>query len=752
MASPYSRGVIGREHVHAAKPEQATKPRAAAPEPPLLALQRAAGNRAVTALLARDDKTPASDQPPRTGGWNEKPQGVGGSHRFPVTGLKGGNRTGDAQEATRESAVGSAVVVVPDGADLSKPFEVLLIFHGVGIGYRERTKPAKEMDVGQPGTVRDVEVDLIPQQLAHSDRNMVGVLAQGLVGGADRFGIPDPNAYVLEVLKKAAPDVQKELPSAKCPPDPAPLRTILAGHSGGGPVAAQEAGAATPATAPKDKAEWINRPRVMLFDGVHSNGEVSKVAALAQRWVSEDVAFLKGTADVKAALDERGLKLRSTYSTGGWAGYTAFNVGGKYKVNKVEGGKVVKDADDKPVKVDVTVDPGDALRGRLKTLIATVAKELGPDAIAKLNEQYFVEGPLASQHERTMGAGKSPEDAKKKRDPSPSGLTGPSDKGVPHYDGGGFIEEGLKKLPGDTKLHRTPRTPEEIETARAAAGTQATGRSQAQRDMARELGLIFPGDPDPTARWFADHVPYATFMGVEIAASQNSASGGVHQTMLDLLAAAETQLVAQGMPKAGEAAPENPADAELAGFTIRDISGLRQPRPATDQADGVSLHCYGMAVDVNVSRNPFVRRSGAAMVTRAVALMRGTEYIVDSATGHDTPSNAWDNLHAGSENLKAYFRLDRAGVERQLRTHQRARDMGDAAWWLEQIRADRDDEDRNRNWVGGSPTRGYMDLPKAFVTILTGVGLRWGGTLTGGKDIMHFDARPAFRARRQAAP
>ena len=222
--------------------------------------------------------------------------------------------------------------------------------------------------------------------------------------------------------------------------------------------------------------------------------------------------------------------------------------------------------------------------------------------------------------------------------------------------------------------------------------------------MARELGLIFPGDPDPTARWFADHVPYATFMGVEIAASQNSTTGGVHQTMLDLLAAAETQLVAQGMPRAGEAAPENPADPELAGFTIRDISGLRQPRPATDQADGVSLHCYGMAVDVNVSRNPFVRRSGAAMVTRAVALMRGTEYILDSATGHDTASNAWDNLHAGSENLKAYFRLDRAGVERQLRTHQRARDMGDVAWWLEQIRADREDEDRNRNWVGGSPT------------------------------------------------
>ena len=325
----------GREHVPAAEAEQLIRPRAVAPEPPLLALQRAAGNRAVTALLAREDKkTPASDQPPRAGGWNEKPQGVGGSHRFPVTGLAGGNRKTDAQDATRESAVGSAVVVVPDAADLSKPFEVLLLFHGVGIGYRERTKPAPVMPVGDAGTVRDVEADLIPQQLAHSDRNIVGVLAQGLMGGGGRFGITDPNAYVLDVLKKAAPAIQKELPTAKCPADPAPARTILAGHSGGGPEATAQADAATPATAPKDKAQWINRPRLMIFDGIHGPDELGKVVALAKRWVKEDIGIV--TSEGKAALAERGLKLRSTFSTGGWKGYTAYNVGGT--IPEEEGG------------------------------------------------------------------------------------------------------------------------------------------------------------------------------------------------------------------------------------------------------------------------------------------------------------------------------------------------------------------------------------------------------------------------------
>ena len=289
------------------------------------------------------------------------------------------------------------------------------------------------------------------------------------MGGGGRFGITDPNAYVLDVLKKAAPAIQKELPSAKCPADPAPARTILAGHSGGGPEATAQADAATPATAPKDKAQWINRPRLMIFDGIHGPDELGKVVALAKRWVKEDIGIV--TSEGKAALAERGLKLRSTFSTGGWKGYTAYNVGGTFKKKKVEGGKVVTDDKGDPVMVEVKVDPANALRGRLKALIEAEAKD--PDVAAELLKQYVVEGPLGSSHERTMGVGKSPEELKQKRDASPLRAHGAVGQGRPAL-----------------RRRRLPRGGPEEAARRHEAAPDAT---DARRDRDRARGRRHPG-------------------------------------------------------------------------------------------------------------------------------------------------------------------------------------------------------------------------------------------------------------------
>jgi len=218
--------------------------------------------------------------------------------------------------------------------------------------------------------------------------------------------------------------------------------------------------------------------------------------------------------------------------------------------------------------------------------------------------------------------------------------------------------------------------------------------------------------------------------------------------MLALLQRAEARLVEQGMPRAGEAAPATPADPQLAAFRISDVSGLREPSPPTDMTSGVSMHCYGMAVDFNVAGDPFVRHSGAQMAGRAMLLVEGKDYILDGAAGHGTPSEAWDSLHAGSEALKTYLTLSVEQIREKLTEHPNAAAKGDAAWWAEQIRLDRTDADRRKNWVGGSPAAGFMDLPKAFVTILADAGLTWGGTYAGGKDIMHFDGRDDFRAQR----
>lgn len=289
-------------------------------------------------------------------------------------------------------------------------------------------------------------------------------------------------------------------------------------------------------------------------------------------------------------------------------------------------------------------------------------------------------------------------------------------------------------------------------TAGERSRRRKTKLSKAKADMEARLVKVFPehrADPEKAVEaWFAGHAPDATFMGVPIEASSGSEAPGVHQSLQKQLQAAEALLVAKGMPKAGEEAPEG-ADPELAGFKIRNISGLRPPTPATDKATGVSMHCYGLAVDINVSANPYVRSSGARMVERATLLINGTKYTLDSKGGHGNPETAWTKLQAGSKALKAYFALGargKAAIEAKLEAHPAAASQGDAAWWEEQIRLDREDEDRNKNWVHGSPTKGFMDLPKAFVKILTGPGveLRWGGTLSGGKDIMHFDYKPGL--------
>src|SRR3954451_11235992 len=161
------------------------------------------------------------------------------------------------------------------------------------------------------------------------------------------------------------------------------------------------------------------------------------------------------------------------------------------------------------------------------------------------------------------------------------------------------------------------------------------------------------------------------------------------------------------------------------------------------------MHCYGMAIDIDVAANPFVRQSGSQMVGRAMLLVEGKSYILDGAAGHGTPSEAWDSLHAGSEALKTYFTLSADQIRAKLAEHPEAAAKGDVRWWQDQIQADRSDPDHTKNWVHGTPTTGYMDLPKAFVTIMAGAGLMWGGTYSGGKDVMHFDGCDDFHAQRR---
>ena len=275
--------------------------------------------------------------------------------------------------------------------------------------------------------------------------------------------------------------------------------------------------------------------------------------------------------------------------------------------------------------------------------------------------------------------------------------------------------------------------------------------------MEAELVKAFPqhkGDPEKAVEaWFAELVPDATFMGVPIRASKGSAAPGVHRRLHEALRRAEQMLIAKGMKMAGEtdrddddeSAEGDDVDTELAAFTVRDISGLRPPQPATGKNAGVSRHCYGLAVDINPSTNPFVRYSGARIIERATTLISGKKYTLDAKKKKgQTTEDAYDELRRGSDDLEKYYALGEKGpeaIKRQLEKNPAAAALGDAAWWVEQIKLDRTNKKRTSNWVGSKPTQGYMDLPKAFVTALVDAGLTWGGSYGGGKDLMHFDLK-----------
>ncbi len=417
------------------------------PRADVLALQRGAGNAAVATLLQRKEKPP---QPPRAGGWNEKGQDVAGTLRIPVTGVKGGNTKEDVQGGSDEGAAGKAIVIVPDGVDLAAQPEVLLFFHGMGnAGFRERT--TDDASRGAKGTVHDVEADRIPQQLAASGRNMIGVLPQGT--NAATFGIADPQQYVIDVLALAAAQLPALRPGVAVPAAIKPGRIVVAGHSGGGRAAFAAAKAMT-RKPPASDDEWIKAPPLFLFDGINGPGELGVIAGLMEEWLAADLVRLQASADADKLLDRRGLRLRSTHTTSDV--YTATNVGGKFDVTKDTG---ERDENNKPktVTVTITVTKANSLKGRIDTWFATNAK-LPAAVVAKWRKQYDVPEPAVSGgHEATVGTGALEKD-KTKRGPAPGGLTGDSQKaGVP--GGGGHLGESLAGLPPDAKRPPPPPPP-----------------------------------------------------------------------------------------------------------------------------------------------------------------------------------------------------------------------------------------------------------------------------------------------------
>ena len=404
-------------------------PRGAAAD--LLALPHGVGNAAVAKLLRK------APEPPRAGGWNETAREVAGTLRIPIDGIKLGNQDEDVGSGSKEGAAGKAIVVVPDGDDLAAGPDVLLFFHGMGnLGYRERLGDDKSR--GPAGSVHDVEADRMEQQLAHSGRNIVGVLPQGT--NAAIFAIGDPQAYLTEVLALAAAKLKGLRPDMKVPATITPGRIIVSGHSGGG-RAAVDAAKTLNATPPATDDEWAKAPPLFLFDGINGPNETNAIGDIMDQWLRADLVRLNAAKDPEKLLDRRGIKLRSTHTNS--PVYTATNLGGSYATEKGT----------------VTIAKGRSLKGRIDAWFAANGAKLGA-VEAKLRAQYDVpDTAVAGGHEATVGTGYLETDPAK-RLAAPPGVTGPSKTaGVPGYSGGGHLEDSLSRLPPDALRPPPPPPP-----------------------------------------------------------------------------------------------------------------------------------------------------------------------------------------------------------------------------------------------------------------------------------------------------
>jgi hypothetical protein len=199
------------------------------------------------------------------GGWNGGERLIGGVRRIPLQGLTLVNQDPAKNPATPESAAGRAILCVPSSVDAAKPVDVLFHLHGHNVGYRQPTG----QNVAGAGTVRDVQVDEIEDQLGRSGRAMIGVLIQGsLTPTFGRSGVTgfDVNTVLEEVLDRA-------VAAGIWPSTPPVARVVVSGHGGGGSTIAALAGQPGQPRLPRKMAG------LFLFSAINAPGELTSITS-----------------------------------------------------------------------------------------------------------------------------------------------------------------------------------------------------------------------------------------------------------------------------------------------------------------------------------------------------------------------------------------------------------------------------------------------------------------------------------------
>ena len=295
----------------------------------VLALQRLAGNAAVTSLLQRRPRPHRSVQREEAGWkdaqeahgvWNAGKTEVSEIRRYPLqlagVGMKGTwlKAGGASAQMTNESAAHRAIALVPEHLRETDKVTVLLHFHGYAentgrpyAGWREHTEDTAHPE--RSHTVRDVAQDRIEQQMhAAGDDQIMGLLPVG--GEQSQFSSDDDAyntfsgaTYLDEVLKKLV-----EVGALKQKVDVGGV--ILSAHSGGGFTVSSMLDGANKARAGQ-KPEGRSTPgariaEVALFEAINNSDDYRKVDAWVEGEMNTLANVLAGSgsaADKQAAID-----------------------------------------------------------------------------------------------------------------------------------------------------------------------------------------------------------------------------------------------------------------------------------------------------------------------------------------------------------------------------------------------------------------------------------------------------------------
>lgn len=226
---------------------------------------------------------------------------MGSVNRIPLQGLTGVNQTPSPNPATTESAVGRVILCVPSSLQSGSAVEVLLHFHGHNVGYRQRVA-SKLPDAG---TVRDVLLDQIEDQIGRSGRPMIAILPQGTTGSGFNGNSPfNCNAFITEVLNAA-------VTAGVWSSAPAVSRVVLSAHSGGGfPIAAMASESGQPRL-PTPLAA------LFLFEAINGTNELSLHTAFLNAKLNADLQNVQAQSAASDQLTylKTSFRYRGIYNT-----------------------------------------------------------------------------------------------------------------------------------------------------------------------------------------------------------------------------------------------------------------------------------------------------------------------------------------------------------------------------------------------------------------------------------------------------